>query len=159
METTQQISQSFTRILHEWVEVFMHRSMHDFIQFSKDSGLTMSQLSSLFRLYHGEVCGVSEIGDHLGVTNAAASQMVERLVQLGLLERREGRGDRRIKNLVLTESGRQLVLQSIEARRAWMEKLTVALTPDDQASISSALVALTEAARQLEKDPHILKTT
>jgi DNA-binding MarR family transcriptional regulator len=129
----------------------MRRSMHEFVQFSKDSGLTISQLSALFRLYHGGTCGVSEIGDHLGVTNAAASQMVERLVQLGLLERSEDRSDRRVKNLTLTENGRRMVIESITARQAWMEQLTITLTSEQQASISAALLALTEAAQRLEK--------
>jgi len=151
METSQAITQSFTSILHEWVGVFMRRSMHEFVQFSKDSGLTISQLSALFRLYHGGTCGVSEIGDHLGVTNAAASQMVERLVQLGLLERSEDRSDRRVKNLTLTENGRRMVIESITARQAWMEQLTITLTSEQQASISAALLALTEAAQRLEK--------
>src|SRR3972149_5862951 len=90
--------QQFTQVLHDWAEIFMRRSMRDFIQSSKDSGLSVSQLSTLFRLHPKGFCGVSEIGDHLGITNAAASQMVERLVQLGLLERAVGTHDRRVKH-------------------------------------------------------------
>lgn len=129
----------------------MRRSMHDFVQFSKDSGLSMAQLNTLFRLYHAGRCGVSEIGEHLGVTNAAASQMVERLVQLGFLERTEDPNDRRAKQLNLTTKGQQLILESIEARRHWMEDLTQALSPQEQEGIIQALVTLTAAAHQLEK--------
>jgi len=142
--------QQFTQVLHDWAEIFMRRSMRDFIQFSKDSGLSVTQLSTLFRLHHKGFCGVSEIGDHLGITNAAASQMVERLVQLRLLERAEDPRDRRVKHLTLTVKGQELVQESIHARRRWMEELTNALTPQEHGLIIDALTILTAAARQLE---------
>ncbi len=80
---------SFSEVMGEWAEVFMHRSFRDFKRFMDDAGLSPSQANALMRLYHGELCGVSDIGGHLGISNAAASQMVERLVQMGLLERTE----------------------------------------------------------------------
>jgi len=110
----------------------------------------MSQFSTLMRLFHQGGCGVSDIGEQLGITNAAASQLIDKLVQQGLVERSEDHRDRRAKHLVLTENGRTLVMESIEARRHWMEELTSALTPDDQHAITRALVILTEAALGLE---------
>ena len=142
--------QQFTQVLHDWAEIFMRRSKRDFIQSSKDSGLSVTQFSTLFRLHHKGFCGVSEIGDHLGITNAAASQMVERLVQLGLLERAEDPRDRRVKRLTLTVKGQGLVQESIQARRRWMEELTDALTPQEHGLIIDALTILTVAALQLE---------
>jgi DNA-binding MarR family transcriptional regulator len=150
METSQPFGGYFTSVLRKWAEVFMRRSMHDFIQFSKESGLSMTQLNTLFRLYYAGACGVSDLGDHLGVTNAAASQMVDRMVQQGLLGRSEDSADRRVKKIALAPKGRQLVEESIDARRRWMEQLTDKLTVDEQKSISAALVTLTAAARQLE---------
>lgn len=142
--------QQFNLVIHEWAEIFMRRSMRDFIQFSKDSGLSVPQLSALIRLHHHGICGVSEIGNHLGITNAAASQMVERLVRLRLLERAEDPRDRRVKQLTLTPKGQELVQECIGARRQWMEGLTNALTPQEQELIINALTILTTAARQLE---------
>ncbi len=150
METANRSDRMFTSVLGEWAEVFMRRSMHDFMEFTKGSGLSMTQLSTLLRLYYRGGCGVSEIGDHLGVTHAAASQLVERLVQQKLLERAEHPDDRRVRMIALTYQGRQLVEESIEARRLWMEQLTTALTPDEQASIGAALISLTQAAQALE---------
>ncbi len=140
----------FTLVLHDWSEIFMRRSMRDFVQFSKDSGLTLPQMSALFHLHHGSSCGVSDIGALLGVTNAAASQMVDRLVQYELIERSEDPVDRRVKQLRLTDKGRDIVQESIEARRRWMEKLTNALTQDEQESIITGLTILTNAAHDLD---------
>ena len=137
--------------LREWAEVFMRRSMHDFRDFTRDSGLSMSQISALFQIYHGGTYGVSDIGEHLGVTNAGASQMIDRLVQQGLLERSEDPHDRRSRRLALTSKGLALVQSSIEARRRWLENLTTAFTPEQQEELSAALTLLTQAALRLEK--------
>ena len=143
---------TLTSVLRSWSEVFMRRSMHDFMRFSRQSGLSMTQISVLFRLHYGGSCGVSELGDHLGVSNAAASQMVERLVGMDLLKRSEDPVDRRVKTLALTSKGKALVLDSIEARRRWMEDLTTALAPDQEQQIIAALTMLTQAALKLEGD-------
>lgn len=145
------IEGTFTRVLRDWTEVFMHRSMSDFKRFMDDSGLSPSQVSTLMRLHYSGACGVSDIGAHVGISNAASSQMVDRLVGMGLLQRREDPGDRRNKIIELSPQGHQLIEQGIEARRSWMEELTTALSPDEQQAIVTALTLLTHAARQLEK--------
>ncbi len=144
-------TQALTEVIREWSEVFMHRSMRDFRKFMDETGLSFSQISILMRLLHGGNAGVSEIGGQLGVTNAAASQAVERMVQLGLIERTEDPADRRAKKLVLTPKGRALIERGIEIRSQWVEGLTEALTPEQQSMIISALTLLTAAARKTKE--------
>lgn len=145
-------SRQFNDVLRQWSEVFMGRSMRDFTAFMRNSGLSMPQVSALFRLYYQGHCGVSDIADHLGVTSAAASQTIERLVQQGLLERREDPNDRRAKQIALSPAGRELMRESVEARVRWMAELTTVLSPEEQATIGAALDSLTNAAIRL--DPH-----
>jgi len=140
----------FDEVLREWAEVFTHRSMREFMSAMRDTGLSMPQLSTLLRLHHEGGCAISEVGGHLGVTAAAASQLVERLVKSGLLERTERPGDRRVRELTLTDEGRALIQRGIEARLRWMQDLTTELSPDRQAAIVKALTYLTGAAKKLE---------
>ena len=112
-----------------------------------ETDLSFSQINILMRLLHGGSAGVSEIGGQLGVTNAAASQAVERMVKLGLVARTEDPQDRRAKKLVLAPKGRALIEQGIEMRSQWVEGLTDALTSEQQSMIISALTLLTAAAR------------
>jgi MarR family transcriptional regulator for hemolysin len=140
----------FAEVLREWADVFMRRSMHETIQFWKVSGLSMPQISTLMHLRHHGACGVSEMGAHLGVTNAAASQLVDKLVDMGLLKRTEDPHDRRAKQLTLTAKGEAFIQKGVEARRRWLEELVTALTPEQQSAIIIALPHLTQAARQLE---------
>jgi DNA-binding MarR family transcriptional regulator len=141
-------TKQLTEIVHEWSEVFMHRSMRDFKRFMDETDLSFSQISVLMRLKHGGNSGVSGIGGQMGVTNAAASQAVDRLVHLGLIERTEDPEDRRAKRLALTPKGRTLIEKGIEARGQWIEGLTDALTAEQQSMIISALTLLTEAAHK-----------
>ena len=140
-----------TEVIRKWSEVFMHRSMRDFKRFMDATALSFSQINILMRLVHGGSTGVSEIGSQLGVSNAAASQAVDRLVLLDLIERTEDPEDRRAKRLVLTQKGRTLIEEGVEARSKWIESLTDALTPEQQNMIISALTLLTEAARQTKE--------
>jgi DNA-binding MarR family transcriptional regulator len=140
-------TKELTEVIHEWSEVFMRHSGRDFKRFMDETGLSFSQLNVLMRLYHGGNSGVSDIGEQMGVTSAAASQAIDRLVLLGLIERTEDPKDRRAKRLALTPKGRTLIESGIDARSRWVEDLTDALTPEQQSLTISALTLLTEAAR------------
>ena len=140
-------TKELTEVVREWSEVFMRRSGRDFKRFMDETGLSFSQLNVLMRLYHGGNSGVSEIGEQMGVTSAAASQAIDRLVLQDLIERTEDPKDRRAKRLALTPKGRTLIERGIEARSQWVEGLTEALTPEQQSMTISALTLLTEAAR------------
>jgi len=144
------MSKQFSEIIKEWVEVFMQRSFHDLKKFMDEEDLSPSQINAMMRLYHHGESDVSRIGEMAGVSNAAASQMVERLVQTGLVERKESPDDRRVKKLTLTEKGRLLIQRSFTVRQKWMEELTYRFTPDQLTEIGNALILLTEAARALE---------
>lgn len=146
MSTKEQSSQ----VLWGWTAILMRRSIHEFLGVMRKSSLTMPQLSVLMRLYFQDACGVTDIGSYVGFTNAAASQMVDRLVNMGLLERSEDPYDRRVKNITLTQKGRDLIQQILDIRNRWMEELTQALTPEEQQSITNAVRLLSEAACKVE---------
>jgi len=143
-------TQSFQKLLREWTRLFMHLSMHSFFMFSKERGLSMSQYGALMNLHHKGACGVSDIGDRLGITSAAASQMLDRLVQQEIIDRSEDPGDRRLKMIVLTEKGRKLVKESLEARESWLDEMVKQMTPEEQQKVTEGLQILVEKARQFE---------
>jgi DNA-binding MarR family transcriptional regulator len=145
---------SFSAVLRTWVEVFMHRSFRDFRRFMEEADLSPSQVGALMRLHYNGACYISDIGQHIGITVAAASQLVDRLVVQGYLERSEDQTDRRFKQIKLTPKGQELIKSGIEHRQKWMEQLTeqlsLTLSPAEQETISEALALLTKAALALE---------
>jgi DNA-binding MarR family transcriptional regulator len=139
----------FNQIIHQWADVFMRRSMADFITFAKTTGFSMTQISTLMRIHHQRVCGVSDLGEYLGVTNAASSQMIHKLVEQGILERSEDPKDRRNKLITLTEQGKTLVDGFIKARHGWIQNLEAELSEQEQSEIITALTHLIQATDRL----------
>jgi DNA-binding MarR family transcriptional regulator len=93
------------------------------------------------------------VGDALGISIAAASQMLERLVQLGLISRTEDPEDRRVKKLVLTEKGQRTMRESIEARQGWLVELVSTLSPAEKQQVAAAVDILVDRTRQLDQAP------
>ena len=113
----------------------------------------MPQFSILMQLHHKGVCGLSDISERFDVTNAAASQLVDKLVQSGFIKREEDPHDRRAKLLNLTDKGKQLVRQGIEERYRWVDQLAERLTAEERVQVSEALNTMTRAAQELEAEP------
>jgi DNA-binding MarR family transcriptional regulator len=140
----------FVEKLHEWFEILRRTLMSNFFVYARDNGLTMAQFGTMFRIYHAGACGVSDIGDALGVTNSAASQMLERLVQMKLVTRSEDPTDRRVKQIVLTDRGSQIIQQTTIAYHSWMEDLARSMTAEEQAQVEKGLAILIEKAHQIQ---------
>ena len=140
---------SLTITLQEWIGVLMRRSMRSMILFLKENDLSMSQIGALFQINHGR-SNVSDLGDGLGITNAAASQMLERLVQQELILRSEDPQDRRVKHLVLTDKGCRTMQESIQARQGWLVDLVAILSADEKEQIAAALKVLIDKTNQLD---------
>ena len=110
-----ELSRQFENVLGPIIQVFM--------EFMKEKGLTMPQVHALMYIYHAGECRISEIGTLADSSVAAASQMAERLVQQGLIERNEDPANRRNKTLRLSEKGRALILESVSANHVLAEKM------------------------------------
>jgi DNA-binding MarR family transcriptional regulator len=82
--------------------------------------VTQVQLKLLTLVQQTDTPSVGDAAAFLGVTKAAASQTVDKLVRRKWLRREEDQADRRSAKLSLTEAGRQL-LETYESVRA--EKL------------------------------------
>ncbi len=136
--------------LREWTEVFMRHSTRDIQSIVRSTGLGHSQVHSLFRLHFRSACPVTDLGESLGLTRAAASHLAQRLVVAGLLERVEDPADRRVRLLTLTPKGQRLVHDVVEARQEWLRQLTSVLTLEQQGEVVRALGYLVRAARATE---------
>ena len=143
----------FTQSIRAWMDIFMHRSMRGWGRFAKSTGLSMPQFSVLMQLHYRGACGMSKISEGYDITPAAASQLVDKLVQSGFIQRVEDPADRRAKLLSLTDKGTQLVQQGIEERYRWVDELAAKLSAEERVQVSDALNIMTRAAQELESEP------
>jgi len=140
----------FINTLHKSIGMIMRRSMSYFFQYAKGIGLSMPQIGALFHLKRGGTTGISNISDDLGVTSAAASQMLDRMVQQELILRLEDPDDRRVKKIILTEKGGRILEELLNVRQAWLEELATALSPGEKEQIIAALKILIAKADQID---------
>ncbi len=139
----------FISTFHEWMELFMHRSMRGYMHYAREKGLSRSMIGTLFHLSHRDHAGVTDLGEHLGVSSAAASQMLEHLVEEGLIERTEDPDDRRMKKITMTEKGYQVIKESVSARLGWVEELTAKFSENEKEQITSALELIIAKAQEM----------
>ena len=133
-----------------WLATFAKRSLEDFHTFTHNAGLTMPQMNVLMRLYYHGPSDMSGLMDTMLSTKAAVSQMVERMVQQGLVERGDVPGDRRARQVSLTVKGRAMVEASMAAREGWLKEIGETLTPVQKAEIGHAIHILAAAVTRAE---------
>jgi DNA-binding MarR family transcriptional regulator len=136
--------------LQEAFAIFRRQMMRNLFVYARDNGLTMPQFGAMFHISRSAGCGVSDIGSDLGITNSAASQLLDRLVQLQLVSRTEDPVDRRSKLIVLTEKGRQILQDGNLANQKWLVDLAHMMSVEEQLQVRQAVNILVERARQLE---------
>ncbi len=109
---TKRLSASF----HAFHRSVMRRTMPQMMAFVKEEGLSMPQMGTLFFLRGGPGT-VSAIAEHLDLSLAATSHLIERLVQRELVVRFENPADRRQKCVELSPAGLAF-LDAADARAA-----------------------------------------
>lgn len=93
-------------------------------------GLTLSQLKLLKLVALTDAHTISDVAAFLGVSNAAASQAVDKLVRRMLLRRTEGEADRRASQLSLTTPGRGLLAAYEAARNQKLQEIFGECSPE-----------------------------
>lgn len=152
-------NQLLARTIREWMEILTGHTLHEQRRYIRSCGLSMPQFFILMHLYHRDHCGLSELSDRMETSSAAASQLVDRLAQAGLILRTEDPADRRARQIALTDKGRALIENSMVERHRWVEDLAAGLSTEEQDVISKALPVLVAAIQRTDshcktgKDP------
>ncbi len=146
-------SDPFVAAVGSWINFFLRRSMHEFFVYSRQQGLSMAQIAALSMVHRKGTSSVSDIGEELEITNPAASQLLERLVQQGLVVRSEDPNDRRLKQIALTKHGEAVLRQVMQARQKWLDGLAARMPPEEQEQVIAALQLLLQRANELEFEP------
>lgn len=95
--------------------------------------LPLPRFELLLRLARspGEQLTMSALAEQLGVTSGGATRLVDRVAADGLAARRTCTEDRRVHHVALTEAGRTLLAQVLEAHRADLDRELSSRLPDD----------------------------
>jgi DNA-binding MarR family transcriptional regulator len=115
---------------------------------ARQAGLSTSELHSLRHLMDTPM-GPVDLARALGVTSAASSGVVDRLVARGHAERRPHAGDGRRTEVVITESGRVEVFALLAPMFEALAELDSSLSDGERELVERYLRGATAAMRAL----------
>ncbi len=116
--------------------------------------LTYNQYKALLTLSMAGPCTLNSLSKDLGVATSSASQMVDRLVTMGLVERNQADGDRRSIVLNTSWQGEGLLEKIKENIVMRYQYLFRHLGPSEQVNLAGAIhtiVRILEKALEEEK--------
>src|SRR4051794_17322302 len=94
--------------------------------------LSLTDFGILEALLHKGPLGVNKIGKKIALTSGSMTIAVDRLEKRGLVERRGAQGDRRARIVHLTDAGQSLIHRAFAAHAGSMDRVTTALTDQEQ---------------------------
>ena len=114
--------------------------------------LTMSQLRAVLFLEEGPV-PMSKLAEALGTSLPSATGIIDRLVERGLVGRREDPEDRRLVICSLSPQGEGVIASLYQADKVDTEALLASLSAEELHVVRQAFVLLSKAAVQLDGAP------
>ncbi len=105
-------------------------------------GLRMPQLRALLRVARDEGLTMGDLARQLGVSFAAATQVVEQLVDLKLLTRERSEADRRVVRLKLTAQAHEQIDEAIARRSRQVREVCAQLSPEEARAFARGMELL-----------------
>ena len=118
-------------------------------EFAMETDLTLPQIRILYMLASGPA-RIADISQAQGMARPNASNMVERLVRKGLVERLSDPNDRRVALACLTNKGREAVEGVTRSESVVVEKITAVLSIDELEAVARALEILHQGVERLK---------
>lgn len=119
-------------------------------QVSKLGAFSLAQYRVMMLVYHSGPMSISTLKNKLGIAQSTASEMVERLVQQGLLEREKLKKDQRVT--VFRLSGK--AVRSLKKRQENMlevyKQILEPLTAEEQEKLLQAFITILELTQRKE---------
>ena len=134
----------------------MHRLMATHAPELNTLEMTMSQTKAMYLVLAAGPMRMSELAQRLGVTNSTATGQVDRLVELGLLERHEDAADRRQVVVSATAHGTETLERFRELNSRRMRDMLARIDASDLPTVEQALLILDAA---LEREASETVTT
>lgn len=122
-EYAEQLDKVWERILKLFTEYMYQKSEND--------GLTHVQTFLLKYLQDKENSTVTAIADYMGVTLAAVSSLVDRMVKTGLINRVRSESDRRVVYISLTPKGMEVIEKFLKKRKERIQELFTRMGRDN----------------------------
>ena len=143
------MNDKFLQSLFVLAELISRYSFIERFHFIQETGLSHSQMMSLFYLNRNQDVAINSLATYLTFPTRQF-QMVEKLVRSGLVKRISNPHDRRGKLLELTEDGKNLVSQAKIAHHRWIQALAETIEPEQMPVIEESIRIILEKHASLQ---------
>lgn len=119
------------------------------------TGGKAGQRRILVTLLRREDLTQKELQDILDISSGALSEILQKMEDASLIERRKSRSDRRQVRLALTDAGRARALQVREHYLRTLERMFECLSEEEQKQLGGILEKLVDHLDALKADPFL----
>ncbi len=119
--------------------------------------LTYAQIGTLMALQRRGAMTVSNVAENTNLSLAAGSHLVNRLVQRGLLERREDPDDRRQKLVTLSDDGKAFLERFSNAQETILRGMFQAVPPEKLERLEATMLEVLSYQDEAMKGELVLK--
>ena len=137
---------------HDLGRVLASRRLLASLHGEQASKLTPSKLRALDIVAEARDVRVGELAERVGIDETTATRLVDRLEELGLVERRSVAGDRRATVVALTASGRALVAEVGRQRLRFFSEVLGALEPEERVELVQLTAKAAAALRSRSEE-------
>jgi DNA-binding MarR family transcriptional regulator len=144
-EEREQAIREASKLVFECLYDMQRTTMQDW----QSLNISMAQIKVLMILSFKGSAAISKLADELGISHPTASQLVDKLVQAGHVERVESAADRRITLARLTEGGEQLAQRLWQGRMSHLRYCLAQLNEEELTALRQGLRALNHVTASL----------
>ena len=135
----------FLKTVEDWAKLYFFQSLTEFFNYLKRSELSLLQAYALTYLFFKGPIKISDLCEHMMVSPGAASQMVDRLEKLEMVERIADPTDRRVRKVIVLEKGERFVQENFTVSQSWLSEIPTNITPEEEAQITAVLSILMQS--------------
>lgn len=136
----------FLETMENWAKLYFFQSLTDFFNYLKQTELSMLQAYALAHLFFKGPLKMSDLCEHMMVSPAAASQLIDRLEKLEMVERISDPNDRRVRKIIVLEKGKNFVQENFRFSQSWMTEIPADISPEQVAQITEVLSMLMQSS-------------
>ena len=114
-----------------------------------DNNITPPHFEIIKLLQESGNLHIAEIGERLQIARPQMTHLIDRLVELGLVERKAGTEDRRIINVSLTPDGNRMIKKHDDTIRQATAAMLGSLTVEELEELSTSLKTLRDIFSRL----------
>ena len=136
----------FLETMENWAKLYFFQSLTDFFNYLKHTELSLLQAYALAYLVFKGPIKISELCDHMMVSPAAASQLIDRLEKLEMVARISDPNDRRVRKITVLDRGVNFVQENFKFSQSWISKIPANITSEQGAQIAEVLSMLMQSS-------------